>query len=229
MDAILNGNSLIIPGKDPVKDNPDDVYNTPEIVVKSAFRDILPRHLMDAPERILDPGAGNGVWGIVARQHYRDAFIQGIELRNLPNPDANTYDRAWEAGRDFLSDMWIPDTDLVIGNPPYGATGGKRDRLLCEKFIRKGLSLLRPGGTLAFLLKTVYLEGIERGRGLFTQHRPAAVYVSSRRIHFRLNGKGAKGTNNVSYSLFVWENRARPVGGEGTRLYWWDYETGKVL
>lgn len=224
MEAIFNGNSLIIPGKDVVKDNPDDVFNTPEIVVRSVYRDILTRHLTAEPRRLLDPGAGGGIWGIVAREQWQEVFIEGVELRPLKNPNPAVYDY-WQSGEDFLLAN-VSLTDLVIGNPPYGVTGGKRDRTLCEKFIRTGMKNLRERGVMVFLLKTVYLEGIERGRSLFRQYRPAAVYVSSRRIHFRKNAKGKKGTNNVSYSLFVWQKEHRVE--DGTRLHWWDYETGKV-
>lgn len=223
MEAILNGNSIIIPGKDPVKDNPNDVYDTPEIVVRSVYRDILTRHLTTEPLRILDPGAGGGIWGKVGREHYRDAFIEGVELRPLKNPNPDVY--WWHSGEDFLlSDYSL--TDLVIGNPPYGASKGKRDRTLAEKFIRHSMGHLRDRGILAFLLKTVYLEGVDRGKSLFREFRPSAVYVSSRRINFRKNAKGKKGTNNVSYSMFVWDKAHSPDAG--TTLHWWDFETGKV-
>lgn len=147
-----------------------DHYPTPEPLVRAALTSrILP--IMPAPRTILDPGAGQGVWGRVARSIWPNAFIVGTEIRNLPKPPE--YDR-WISGRghigiDLPGILNIGDTfepseapsewppflhfesgrpvvrfDLVIGNPPYGDLWDLQQRALAREAKKAGQEFKRP-------------------------------------------------------------------------------------
>lgn len=128
--------------------NPHDFYQTPKELV-FALLSFVPGN----PQRILDVGAGKGVWGEAARSIWPDAQITGIELQDFPQPSA--YD-CWLANTDFLT--WKPDHnfDLVMGNPPYSVQGTQHG---AGKIARKGYRLLADGGTQLLLLKTEFLNG----------------------------------------------------------------------
>lgn len=208
--------NMAVEGKDPAKDNPNDVYNTPLPFVRVALGIINDWQ----PTDILDPGAGNGVWGQVARELWPDAYIAGVELRQLPKPSA--YD-TWHR-ENFLFYQTYHSFDLVMGNPPYGVSEGKKDKKLAEKFVRRSLAFTRPGGRVYLLLKSVFTEAEGRMQGLFKEYPPLAIYQSARRIPFRPETNGNK-TNTVAYSMFLWEKDRR----QRTEFYWFDWKTGEVV
>lgn len=153
------------------------------------------------PRRILDPGAGCGSFGKVARELWPQAEITGCELRDIPVPVA--YDR-WHTG-DFvkLYVKPVPVYDLIIGNPPFREA---------EPFVRTALPLLVPGGHLIFLLRLAFLEGQRRRDGLFTEFPPKEVWVLSKRPSFMASGK----TNATAFCALLWQH-----GWEGrTSLSW---------
>lgn len=160
------------------------------------------------PKVILDPGAGTGVWGKAALEKW-SAEVWGIELRDLPNPGYYAWIKADYLGttpKNFFGDFF----DLVAGNPPYK---------YAEAFIRKGLSELKEGGYLLFLLRLSFLEGQARYRGLFYEYPLKSVVVSPRRVSF----SGNKKSNETAYAVYLWQK-----GYQGqTGLGWldWNYAT----
>jgi hypothetical protein len=141
--------------------------------------------------RILDPGAGEGVWGASARALWTPGEVVGVELRDTPRPEA--YDR-WHLG-DFLqmsdlSPLSGTGYDLVIGNPPYKHA---------EAFVRKSLDLTREGGVVCFLFYLTFLESQRRGDGLFAEHPPFTVAVSKSRPKFT----GPQNPNAACFVLWV--------------------------
>lgn len=160
--------------------------------------------------RILDPGAGNGVWGRAARELWPDAFIVGIELdtQHTPDPAYNMW-----SPTDFL--LYEQDGgffDLVIGNPPYS---------LAEQFIRNSLEVMERGGDLFFLLRLEFLASQRRAYGLFHEHQPLNAFVMSKRPSFTGDGK----TNAMDFMMLHFEKRAT-VGEEGsTSVCWYNFET----
>lgn len=142
------------------------------------------------PRRVLDPGAGSGNWGKVARDMFPIAHITGCELREVPRPsDYND----WLIG-DFLKlyEGLFPAFNLIMGNPPFKAA---------EAFVRTGLPLLHEEGHLIFLLRLSFLEGQARRDGIFTDLPPKAVWVHSKRPSFQADGK----TNATAFATFVWQ------------------------
>jgi hypothetical protein len=156
--------------------------------------------------RILDPGAGRGVWGVAARQLYPGALITGVELQDRAKPPEYNH---WVVA-DFLNNYPdpYPQYDLIIGNPPYK---------FAESFIQKCLTLLAPRGEMIFLLRIGFLEGQKRLKSLWEPYPPSKVLVSSRRPSFTENGR----TDGTGYALYLWERGHKG----GTALKWlnWQY------
>jgi hypothetical protein len=176
----------------------NDFYPTP---LKTCLRAIalLPNDFV--PTTILDPGAGTGVWGEAAGEFYPHAAITGVEIRlDARVPAAYNY---WYHD-DFR--LWTPpdeDFDLIIGNPPYK---------YAEAFIRFGMDVLRPDGTMCFLLRLAFLEGQNRGKELWRRLPPYMVAVCSERPSFTGDGH----TDATAYAMFYWR---KGWTGE-TRLTW---------
>jgi 16S rRNA G1207 methylase RsmC len=161
-----------------------DVYHSPPAFVCAGLDRVTV-----TPARILDPGAGEGAWGIEARRRWPDAHLIGVDIRPLPQPAA--YDE-WHTGdlREILPRL--APVDLVIGNPPY------RDGL-AEEAVRAGLALLLPGGELLFLLRLAFREGKRRNRGLFQEHPLVELGVCDRRPRFYGFTSGM-----TAFGYFLW-------------------------
>lgn len=172
-----------------------DHYPTPRYTVESAF-DLLLRHDPDFPGLfIADAGCGNGIWGEVARERWPLAWIDGIDVREVPKHE--TY-QGWWTG-DFLQlpdvgypDYWIVKSHLVMGNPPYR---------FAEEFVRKALEFTYHGGYVLFLMRLAFLESQRRRDGLFKEFPPRFVGVCSKRPSFTGDGR----TNATSFAIFLWQ------------------------
>lgn len=142
------------------------------------------------PQRVLDPGAGSGAWGQIARDFFPMTYLTGCELRDVPKPpDYNE----WLVG-DFtkLYEGLFPTFHLIMGNPPFS---------LAEEFVKVGMPLLHKGGHLIFLLRLAFLEGQRRRNDLYRVTPPKAVWVCSKRPSFQEDGK----TNATAFAAFVWQ------------------------
>lgn len=200
----------IIPSTRPLRPrDKDDHYPTPAELCRAAIR-TLPRPL--APRLVLDPGCGDGVWGW--------ALLDQIDLHTQPAPQivgVDTRDVQVPLGytmlyhTDFVncSGGIHENYDLILGNPPYRQA---------EAFIRKSLTLLTDGGTLLFLLRLAFLEGQERGDGLWRECPPMRVDVCARRPSFT----GDRRTDATAYMVATW----RKGWAGATTLGWlrWDYD-----
>ena len=221
-----------IEGKDVLKDNPMDLYDTPVDLVRGALDVFKQWHYKKHeayfyPSIVIDPGAGSGIWGQLVKKMFVSPTGQipapmGVDLRELERPRGFQW---WYPNTDFLK--WEPAMNgkvaFVCGNPPYGVSGGKRNRKLAEQFIRHSLDLCCSGGYVYFLLKSVFTEGIDRGKGLFSLTPPVAIFQSIRRIPWRPDEHGNR-SNKVAYSMFLWQKNVRHMR---TEFYWFDWKDGK--
>jgi len=190
-----------------------DHYVTEAKHVRAVLR-LIPSNFN--PTWILDPGAGTGSFGVVARQRWQNAIIVGIEYRPTSRPKA--YDFWLHCTSYLLRESGVnPDDeayfDLIIGNPPYGKDGDERDNHAPEKFVRRSLELLRPGGLLAFLLPLTWLGGQERAEGLFYEFPPKRVAVAPVRPSFT----GNRRTDATEYMAALWQKGWR---GKVSALTW---------
>ncbi len=133
----------------------------------------------------------------------------GIEINpNFPRNPAYT---DW-FNVDFLQEKIYPNYDLVIGNPPYGKSAeGKTDKKMAEKFVRKGMDCLEPGGYLMYLMLLNFATSIGRTRGLFKDYPLYDVVPCVQRPSFKpgkdhKTGKERKnGTDQREYAIFIFK------------------------
>lgn len=187
--------------------DPYDFYPTPITHVDAAIKHILfgYRENKDYPFSVLDPGAGNGIWGERLRLVCPNANITGVELREEnPHKDYN----AWFTENFFTFDN-KEKYNIIIGNPPFN----KPYKNSIEKFIYKGLELLKPNGIMIFLHLTSFLNGQARAKSLFKNSPPRSVWLCSKRPSFTPDGK----TGTREYAFSVWLNT--PLK-KSTKLYW---------
>lgn len=187
--------------------DPDDHYPTPPGLALAALR-LFPFQ----PKTILDPGAGTGVWGSVARELWPGAFICGVDNTFPDKPPA--YD-LWRV-HDYLSDeaAVYSGADLVVGNPPYRSA---------EEFVRQALRDVMPSGMIIFLLRLAFLEGQARMAGLWREWPPTSVHVLGKRPSFTGDGK----TDATAYAVYVWRKSAGLPNWK-TTLDWLDWKDEEV-
>lgn len=181
MTTIYMGDKTALPER-----KKNDLYRTERTLIDAFFEEIGPTS--QGFDRILDPGAGDGRWGQIAGQYFNASLVAGVELEHAPKPEGFNI---WYPDQDFLTWEWTDKRfDLIVGNPPY---------FLAEEFIRKSWDLLDNYGVVAFLLRTSFMEGVNRYNNLWADLYPYRVYVCSRRPSF-YGGK----TNGTSFSIFIW-------------------------
>jgi hypothetical protein len=197
---------VIYTDKELPKRSKNDFYETPLEVAEACLEKLKSySHLVT-----IDAGCGSGIWGLAANRILRPSILVGYDIEEYPR-QYDIYDRFFNL--DFLRGVF--KADLVIGNPPFS---------LAEPFVRKGLEMLGGRGCLLYLLPLSFLEGIGRGEGLFKEHPPAEVWVSSRRIDFT-----GKKNNPNSYAFFLWVPHAYPEAPEIRWLSWdWKYDRDQI-
>ena len=105
---------------------------------------------------------------------------------------------------DFVGMVPPPySADWIITNPPF--------RLGAE-FVRRALDLATVG--VALLVRTAFLEGVERHR-LFSEHPPAVVAQFAERVPMVKGRLDRAASTATSYAWIVWAR-----GNTDTRLRW---------
>jgi len=152
------------------KDN--GIFITPRTIIKKLFERIkseCPHDIM----RILEPSAGTCEIALAAHEAYPDATIDAIEYNDAIF--AATVETINPANINFVKadfTRWTSKAakyDLIVGNPPYVVCGKEdvpvkykdyvtgRPNLFCT-FMLHSISMLAPGGVLAFIIPTSFLN-----------------------------------------------------------------------
>jgi hypothetical protein len=156
---------------------PGDFYPTPLDFIRGAIdRMINDTHIQQENMTILDPGCGEGAWGVVLREFFpaiEGNWLGGVEKeisRCAIARKSGAYDEVVPGDYEQIN-LYGHEIDLIVGNPPY--------RKLAESFARKSLEIVRPGGYVFMLFKaSFWMDGLARAGagGLFTQYPPMIVY-----------------------------------------------------
>jgi len=152
-------------------------------------------------DTMLDPAVGNSVFLLQTRQLYPACTRTGYEIDNaildfFGNPSDSKLIHA-----DYLTADWDKRYDAIVGNPPYGRFQSIRDRdkifdtilehtgirysrctNLYALFLIKSMRQLSPGGRLAFLIPTEFMNaayGTPVKQKLLSEHLLRGI------IHFK--------------------------------------------
>ena len=140
----------------------------------------------------LEPCVGDGNLAKVIKQRYgKEMDCIDIVDRGYPNTIV----------ADFLTYITDKKYDAIITNPPFS---------LAQRFVEKGLSLLKENGQMVMFLKIQFLESAKRKKFLNT-YPPKCIYAFSDRMATWKNGekldpKGNKWQTTFFHAWFIWEN-----------------------
>lgn len=176
-----------------------DAYETPQRLARELVG-LLP---IAPGSVVLEPSAGRGSFVRGLRATGLPMEIEAVEVRPLCRVALREAgaDRVWCA--DF--GRWTPEDpacmgapwrhgfrfDWAVGNPPFS---------LAEEHVRRCLSFVCEGGHVAMLLRTGFLESVERIL-FWSEYRPRFFWTLSERPPF-VGGGG--GTDAACYSFFWW-------------------------
>jgi hypothetical protein len=161
-----------------------DAYFTPPRLAEASCARLA--GLIKIPTKVLEPGAGSGVFVHAARKQWDTAHVVGIDVA----PQAHGILRF-----NFLLPGALPGidiADLIIGNPPY---------MLAEQFVDAALARLNFDGHVAFLLRLSFLGGQKRADTLWSRRDLRWLLPITPRPSFTQDGK----TDASEYALYVWE------------------------
>lgn len=150
-----------------VKQSTVDAFYTSPLVTKQMWQAVSDMNFTGG--RILEPSVGSGIFfGLMPENIMRNSDLTAVELdkttaeivRHL-YPEADVKVGGFE---DFP--FTDGEFDLIIGNPPFGNTGmtdnvrkALKGMSIHNYFIAKSVDLLRPGGVVAFVVTSNFLDG----------------------------------------------------------------------
>ena len=141
---------------------------------------------------ILEPACGDGAM----------AKIISAAGHNVIAKDLNNQGYG-KTGCDFLRPSPLR-YDNVITNPPYNEA---------EAFVHQALKTARK--KVAMLLRLAFLEGGDRGDGLYVTNPPSHIWIFSRRLTFYPKRDPGEGKGTTAYAWFIWD-KARATQGNPT-------------
>ncbi len=169
----------------------NDFYPTPQGLVKLALEQVSWIHL--GRLKVLDIGAGTGVWGDVLRHMYPDKNISlaGVDIdERHTKPDS--YNN-WLT-EDFNDSFFIREYfDVIMGNPPFKNV---------EKIIRHAFKFLKPRGQMVMILPNGFVFTKGRIKLLHEDFSPEYVVNVANRPDFT-----GKGSNPNDYLIVKWRGK----------------------
>lgn len=198
-----------------------DVYPTPGSLAAAIVRRV--KQTIGSIDLLIEPSAGDGTFVRACRDEWGDSLqIHAVEPRvdalvhRLKDPTTSTERTTWETSTRSASLLSEHERALIIGNPPF---------LLAEKHVRVALDRLGHKETftpqdryLAFLLRSSFLAGDKRSRGLH-------IGIGGLRYVWNIVGRpsftGDGRTDGAEYACLIWQvGWSGPY--EGDWLIWKD-------
>lgn len=169
-----------------------DFFPTPPWATRALLRHVLPRvlngyHIASA----WDPACGEG--------HMAEVFAEDIAI--VKASDVFDYGRGHTVA-DFLDPgtAMTPRPDLIGFNPPFK---------VALPFVRRALDL--TGCAVAALVRTAWIEGVERYGELFRDHPPTLFAPFVERVPMTKGRWDPDASTATSYAWFVWVEGASPL------------------
>lgn len=174
-----------------------DFFPTPAWATR-ALCDVVLGDKFLKDETAWDPACGEGHMVMPLQEYFRgvlatDIFDYGLGVG---------FERF-----DFLLDREKRGKDWIITNPPFR---------LGDQFVEHALDRAHRG--VAMLVRTQFLEGVGRYKGLFSKRRPATVAIFTERVPIikgkvarwviGKNGLKKRVTSATSYCWVVWDTQA---------------------
>lgn len=156
---------------------------------------LLEANVLPTPSTVLEPAAGRGAIVRRLRTAFERAVILGVEIQPQFQAELEACCDQVKIG-DFLTADITGTFDLVVTNPPFS---------LAQPFVEKALTLLKPRGVAAFLLRLSFAASVKRYE-FFRDHRPSQILLLSQRPKF-----GGDNIDSCDYAWFVWRMRPSPI------------------
>lgn len=190
----------------------DAYYTEPELARHIVHRiDLVWRSLSgntEPPKRILEPSSGHGAFLIALREKYPNAYIVACDI----DPDAAAYATVADkfVNLDFVKCYTKEPFDLCAGNPPFS---------FAEDHYHHGMSLLRDGGLMSFLLRVAFGAGVGRYERIWSPDVRHYCYETTLvpRPSFTGNSRTDKGQE---YCDFMWVKGKKEMSHKGTPIVW---------
>lgn len=175
-----------------------DFFPTPLWATRALCEFILQGDPKLSTKRVWEPACGQG--------HMARALTDYFGL--VYSSDAHDYGAG--AQRDFLFPGDEPAFDWIITNPPFR---------LAEQFAHTMIDRAVEG--CAILVRTSFLEGVGRYKGLFSQRKPFAILQFTERVPMHKGRVEEHGSTATSYCWIVWTCRPHRPDAAGMPVMCW--------
>lgn len=190
-----NTSSAVMQQRNKPRNDGLDDFPTPPWATRA-----LIEHVLAPPVTGLDYFKDLSVWEPACNRGYMALALSQYFGRGY-NTDVKDYE--W-SGQQRIEDFLMPfkgnrSFDWIITNPPFR---------LAAQFARRCLDL-KPREGFALLVRTSFLEGIERYNTLFSQCPPSTIAQFAERVPMVEGRCDPDASTATSYCWLVWDSGAR--------------------
>lgn len=178
-----NTSSAVMQQRREAKDSLDD-FPTPPWATRAACEFLTAKGLALATMSVREPCANRGFMVRPLQEHFASVLASDVEDYGCGFPKQ---DYLWGPA------AWFERTDFTFMNPPFR---------LAAQFIERALDLSDIG--VAALVRTAFLEGVDRHETLFTVGPPWAAAVHTERVPMVKGRLDPSANSATSYTWLFW-------------------------